>query len=120
MNQVDAFELERISQAITDIRSCMITDVFIPEKIKYCEGQERPEDPEQMEDFYPMDKWGGFDRYGWFRYGFTVPEVMEGKKLWVEIAQDKRMTGMHRIHSFCYTVTAHHCRVWISIMKNVC
>ena len=90
MNQVDAFELERISQAITDIRSCMMTDVFIPEKIKYCEGQERPEDPEQMEDFYPMDKWGGFDRYGWFRYGFTVPEVMEGKKLWVEIAQDKR------------------------------
>ena len=90
MNQIDAFELERISQAISDLKACTISHVIIPEKIKYRAGKMEPEREKELVDFYPFDSWGGFDEYGWFRCEFTVPEIYEGRSLWVEISQDKR------------------------------
>ena len=44
----------------------------------------------EFDTFGPMDRWGGYDEYGWFRCIFTIPAEADGKELWVEISQDKR------------------------------
>lgn len=90
MNQIDHFELERISQAADDLRSYMVTDEWRPESIEYADCRFRSEPEPSFKPFGTADRWGGFNCYGWFRFVFTVPPAMEGKELWVEITQDKR------------------------------
>lgn len=90
MNLIDSFEMERISQAVEDLRSLMITDVEIPELVEYQEGRMDLQASPSFRPFQPMDRWGGYDRYGWFRCTFQVPGHMAGKQLWVELSQDKR------------------------------
>ena len=58
MNQIDAFELERISQAISDLKACTISHVIIPEKSKISCREDGAGTGEELVDFYPFDKLG--------------------------------------------------------------
>ena len=90
MNLINDFDMERISQAIEDIGSLCIADIFSPGKLWYAPVKMDWKTAPEFDLFGPMDRWGGYDEYGWFRCIFTIPAEADGKELWVEISQDKR------------------------------
>ena len=90
MNLINDFDMERISQAIEDIGSLCIADIFSPGKLWYAPVKMDWKTAPEFDPFGPMDRWGGYDEYGWFRCIFTIPAEADGKELWVEISQDKR------------------------------
>lgn len=90
MNLINDFDMERISQAIEDIGSLCIADIFSPGKLWYAPVKMDWKTAPEFDPFGPMDRWGGYDEYGWFRCIFAIPAEADGKELWVEISQDKR------------------------------
>ncbi|MCC8061448.1 MAG: glycosyl hydrolase-related protein [Clostridiales bacterium] len=91
MNEIDAFALERISQALEDLKTAMLTDIMRPEKLLYRSSRMSPDRESELAPFGYGNTWGGFDEWGWFRCVFSTPECMDGKELWIEIAQDKEL-----------------------------
>ena len=94
MNLINDFDMERISQAIEDIGSLCIADIFSPGKLWYAPVKMDWKTAPEFDPFGPMDRWGGYDEYGWFRC-------------------------MPRILSFFYTVMKNRCKGWICITKVV-
>ena len=109
MNLINDFDMERISQAIEDIGSLCIADIFSPGKLWYAPVKMDWKTAPEFDPFGPMDRWGGYDEYGW--------KLTEKNYGWRFLRTNEN--GMPRILSFFYTVMKNRCKGWICITKVV-
>ena len=112
MNLINDFDMERISQAIEDIGSLCIADIFSPGKLWYAPVKMDWKTAPEFDPFGPMMNMGGSVVF--LQYQRKLTEKNYG---WRFLRTNEN--GMPRILSFFYTVMKNQCRGWICITKVV-
>lgn len=118
MNLINDFDMERISQAIEDIGSLCIADIFSPGKLWYAPVKMVGK---QLRNLIRSDQW--IDGADMMNMGGSVVFLQYQRKLteknygWRFLRTNEN--GMPRILSFFYTVMKNQCRGWICITKVV-
>jgi len=89
MNETVSYEFERLSQTLVDLNSLIPEEIHLPKEILYYNGTLNFKNHVDFRTFDKDERWGGFDKNGWFRINYTVPKHLDEKEIWMELAIDK-------------------------------